>query len=643
MSLPPIEPNDVDDAGNELGTQLDRVAELLETLASMAETPVGMSRVSDPFEASEVDFETGNWLLRILSVQGWINLDADLSSATAEGNPGQTLQELFESIAGKDSGAYYEVDNGVPRLNLSGAEVLAGRLDQAVFLAQQFQELREANSARQATDIWRELWEEEEGIIEPQLDPIKATTTVWGIQQFADLAARGKLNLSPSYQRGDVWSTDHCQKLITSILRGIPLPSVILLKQKSKGGSGHYHEVVDGKQRLTSILRFIGKHPLALKRVEAAALEHPELKLMKVFEEDYRKFRRLWLKHFSESLTARKEAEYYFPFKLPAPGIDKQTAMNSVLGKYYCDIRAEQLPGMMDDTVRDIFEWPSSHYRLPTIEYSEATPAQIHEVFHLYNRQGKHLNAEEIRNAIFHEVELMTLLMVASGDSGQVDDLVPYAAAPDKQRLSEISAMVTEYHAGTARYRRTKLISWVVSILMHPALQDDGQLAVRSTAKHIDDLLGAIRNLAGEKDDHWLQDRKNLKRLVELLHRTLEAHSASAAWAPVFKDDGTGAKWQELQLVASLVGTFLVAATFEEPIETLEKYHEQLLSFTAAHRRPEKSQNRTQWGYIGAVALGIYQTVGGDFEALDQALVKDCGLSCVPTLRAAATHYKPRS
>ena len=44
------------------------------------------------------------------------------------------------------------------------------------------------------------------------------------------------------------------------------------------------------------------------------------------------------------------------------------------------------------------------NYKFPVIIYKKVTSEQIHEVFSLYNKQGKHLNAEEIRNALYHHL-----------------------------------------------------------------------------------------------------------------------------------------------------------------------------------------------------------------------------------------------
>jgi hypothetical protein len=82
------------------------------------------------------------------------------------------------------------------------------------------------------------------------------------VQGFVDLHRHRRLNLAPAFQRQSVWSATDRQLLIQSILDGIPLPSIYLYRQVGKGGVPMY-DVIDGKQRLETILLFLGKGPLA--------------------------------------------------------------------------------------------------------------------------------------------------------------------------------------------------------------------------------------------------------------------------------------------------------------------------------------------------------------------------------------------
>jgi hypothetical protein len=76
------------------------------------------------------------------------------------------------------------------------------------------------------------------------------------IQDLVNLYAKGHLNLEPGFQRNSVWSKSDRAKLIDSILRNYPLPSIFLYKREQDGY--YVYDVIDGKQRIESILMFMG-------------------------------------------------------------------------------------------------------------------------------------------------------------------------------------------------------------------------------------------------------------------------------------------------------------------------------------------------------------------------------------------------
>lgn len=80
------------------------------------------------------------------------------------------------------------------------------------------------------------------------------TKTVTDIQ---NLFEDNLLNLEPGFQRQSVWSERDRIKLIDSILRNYPLPAIFLYRREEDGQI--IYDVIDGKQRLESILMFTGK------------------------------------------------------------------------------------------------------------------------------------------------------------------------------------------------------------------------------------------------------------------------------------------------------------------------------------------------------------------------------------------------
>jgi 5-methylcytosine-specific restriction endonuclease McrA len=77
------------------------------------------------------------------------------------------------------------------------------------------------------------------------------------VQDIINLWEDGHLNLEPGFQRDSVWNERDRQKLIDSIVRGWPLPSIFVHRRAEDGEM--IYDVIDGKQRLESILMFVGQ------------------------------------------------------------------------------------------------------------------------------------------------------------------------------------------------------------------------------------------------------------------------------------------------------------------------------------------------------------------------------------------------
>lgn len=78
-------------------------------------------------------------------------------------------------------------------------------------------------------------------------------TSEWTVRMLVDFESR--INVEAEYQRGKVWSEAQQAFLIDSILRGFDIPKLFLSKRPD--GSQHLFDVIDGKQRLTAIWRFV--------------------------------------------------------------------------------------------------------------------------------------------------------------------------------------------------------------------------------------------------------------------------------------------------------------------------------------------------------------------------------------------------
>jgi hypothetical protein len=624
---------------------LESLADGMAALSEASDTPDGVPPVSSTFSSGDVDFASESWMSRLAEIQGWLSLSQDLPPTG-----GAPFLQALTLEFGLDSTDLLTPGTAHPPLSLRALERLNERVDIAVRLQTSFLEELDAKgtSRATATQSWADSWAEldaSEDAVSPE--PVTAKAAVWPIFQLT----KKPPNLTPSYQRGDVWRNGDRQSLMESILRGVPLPSIILLRT----GSSTPHEVVDGKQRLTAILRFVGKHPVAKQKVAEVTAryrgkkfneqgrldDHGDRNLTDLFNNDYSAFRRAWKALEGYALKTTHEDDYYFPFKLRTTGDGGLVGphLEPLRGKYYTQIKGHEINVAGQQlTVESLFE-DVVEYTIPVIEYTQATQAQIHEVFRLYNKQGVHLNAEEIRNAVYHEVELTRATLAAAGDADPNNDVAEIAKSlagvPNLDRLGEA---LTNYQFGDTRYKRTKVLLWVISVLVHDTAGKD----LGSTSRNIDQLLIAIQN----SPSHPLAQSSTLTKLFSLLSAAVELHSShNELWSEQFMDGGKGVKWQELQLVGSLVGISMALAASPDDIKNRIEANSDAIRTasekSADWKRPDKTQTRTQWDYIAKISKSLLELLGIDPAQAAQAVRQQFGASGYESLQRML--IKPKS
>lgn len=97
------------------------------------------------------------------------------------------------------------------------------------------------------------------------------------VQEFVNGHERGELNVSPWYQRRAVWTTAHKAYLINSVFETMPVPSIYIRHTLDLESEKTVKEVVDGQQRIRSILDyradlFAARHPEHSRRVRYSEL-----------------------------------------------------------------------------------------------------------------------------------------------------------------------------------------------------------------------------------------------------------------------------------------------------------------------------------------------------------------------------------
>jgi uncharacterized protein with ParB-like and HNH nuclease domain len=110
--------------------------------------------------------------------------------------------------------------------------------------------------------------------IQDQLDDNRRTVAFDSyditVRQLYSMIIEGEIDISPEYQRHFIWDEERQSALIESIYLGIPVPSLFMATNRDATW-----EVIDGLQRLTTIVNFIGKE----EELSGVKLNFKKLKL----------------------------------------------------------------------------------------------------------------------------------------------------------------------------------------------------------------------------------------------------------------------------------------------------------------------------------------------------------------------------
>jgi hypothetical protein len=82
-------------------------------------------------------------------------------------------------------------------------------------------------------------------------------TRNYSVRDFEEWHQRGELELAPKFQRRDVWSDKARSYLIDTIIRGKPIPKIYMRQDVEPKTRRTVREIVDGQQRLRTVLTFI--------------------------------------------------------------------------------------------------------------------------------------------------------------------------------------------------------------------------------------------------------------------------------------------------------------------------------------------------------------------------------------------------
>lgn len=101
-----------------------------------------------------------------------------------------------------------------------------------------------------------------------EVESIVVSKTVYTVGDFLGWQRDGGLDLRPYFQRGSVWTAKARSYLIDTLLRGYPVPVIYLQTKRDPDTLRSVRNVVDGQQRLRTVLSFVDPDLLPLEHNE---------------------------------------------------------------------------------------------------------------------------------------------------------------------------------------------------------------------------------------------------------------------------------------------------------------------------------------------------------------------------------------
>ncbi len=143
---------------------------------------------------------------------------------------------------------------------------------------------------------------------------MRSNKTLFKVADFISWKKQGRLILSPDFQRGSVWNAGAKSFLIDTIVRGLPIPIILIRDRRTDPDDFKVvREVVDGQQRLRTVISYVSPENL-----EDFDPEADEFTIRKAHDKE------LAGKKFSELDSETKEAilEYEFNVHILPPRTD---------------------------------------------------------------------------------------------------------------------------------------------------------------------------------------------------------------------------------------------------------------------------------------------------------------------------------
>ena len=94
----------------------------------------------------------------------------------------------------------------------------------------------------------------------------KTTAKIITVSDLVQWNEKKELELSPRYQRNNVWNEKAKAYLIDTIVRGLPIPPIFLRQTVDVNTKTTNREIIDGQQRVRAILEYVVAEGFAIKK-----------------------------------------------------------------------------------------------------------------------------------------------------------------------------------------------------------------------------------------------------------------------------------------------------------------------------------------------------------------------------------------
>ncbi|MDD5434517.1 MAG: DUF262 domain-containing protein [Nitrospira sp.] len=271
------------------------------------------------------------------------------------------------------------------------------------------------------------------------------------ILEIKNLYKDGQIELEPPYQRKPAWKTKQRRLLLSSLFNGIPIPAIIFHRHFNKEKVKDIYDVLDGKQRLETILHFIEEK--TIKNEDALGVE---FKNPKTDKKECLFFDELSLKRISKEYKEYGDILEKF-WRYPIPIIEYEEDLNDIFGR---NVAAKEIFVRINSTGSPLkkheirhAEWSGFFFELG--DYLENKYSNLF-------LKWKIITKSDIERYLFHEFLLELCTACFEEDFSDRRKKLDSLLSNHKWTQKEISKV---------QKRFIKTISWIREIFAHDSIR----------------------------------------------------------------------------------------------------------------------------------------------------------------------------